>query len=136
MAKKKGFKYRGRERTAESVQKASRAANNTFDSILAGEGLQFYKPREGENNIRLLPPTWDDLDKWGDGWHIDIYIHYNIGVDSSSYLCPEKLASKHCPICEARNETKDDDERDAFTVNRRALVWLSDLDHEEAGRQS
>lgn len=136
MAKKKGFKYRGRERTAESVHRASKASNSTFDSILVGEGLQFYKPREGENNIRLLPPTWSDLDKWGDGWHIDAYVHYNIGLDNSAYLCLEKMTGEPCPICEAKNETKDETERKAFQISRRALVWLIDRDNEKAGPQA
>ena len=66
-SKKKGFVYRGKNRSIESVTKASKAFANQFDRYLEGEDLHIFKPRDGENNIRILPPTWDDMDKWGDG---------------------------------------------------------------------
>ena len=134
-SKKKGFVYRGANRTVESVARASKAFANQFDRWLNGEDLQIFKPRDGENNIRILPPTWDDQEKYGDGWHIFVDLHYRVGADNTTYLCLRKMKDEPCPICEARDASEDEEERDNLRVNRRALVWLIDRDNEKAGPQ-
>jgi hypothetical protein len=131
----RSFEYRGRSRTVESIAKASKASSGSFDSYIE-QGVQFFKAKDGDNNIRIMPLTWDDLDKWGDGWAIYIDVHYGIGADNSAYLCLEKMKGEDCPICAARADTKDEDEQNALRINRRALCWVIDRDNEKAGPQA
>lgn len=135
MAKtKKRFVNRAKNRSTETVVKASKASGSSFDSYLK-DGTQFYKPRDGENNIRILPVSWDDMDKWGDSWAIMVDIHYGVGADNSAYLCSEKMNGEPCAVCEARSGTDDEEERNQLRANRRALCYVIDRDNEKAGVQ-
>ena len=84
------FKYRGKERTVESVTRRSRESSGNFESYVLSD-VKMFKPKEGENNVRILPPTWEDVDKWGDGWEIAAHLHYGIGPDNGAYLCLDKM---------------------------------------------
>lgn len=130
----KPFKYRGRERTVEDVTKDSKASSGAFDSYMV-QGVAFYKAREGENTIRMLPLSWEDTKKWGLGWYIFIDVHYSVGPDESAYLCREKMLGEHCPICAAKDGL-DKEEADKLKPNRRALCWVIDRDNEKAGPQA
>lgn len=135
MAKSK-FVYRGGERTAESVTRKSQQGSGLYDSFLPS-GIPMYKPKEGECCVRILPPTWmnDDklVEKWGDGWDITVVLHYSIGPDNMAYLCLDKMKGETCPVCEARREATDDDERDQLRPSSRSLCWVIDRDNEKAG---
>jgi hypothetical protein len=126
------FTYRGEDRTAEDVSRASKTSGGTFDQYLT-QGVNFFKPREGENNIRIMPLSWEDTKKWGKDWAILIYVHHSIGADNSAYLCLEKMKGEACPICEARADAETEEEQRALRPNKRALVWLIDRDNEKAG---
>lgn len=132
MARK--FVNRGKNRSVESITRAAKASSNTFDSYLKGE-LNFYKPRDGENNIRIMPITWDDVEKWGDNWAILIDVHFSIGANKSAYLCLEKMNGEPCAICQAANESDDEEEKRSLRSTRRALCYLIDRDNEKAGPQ-
>lgn len=129
------FKYRGRSQ--EEVSRRAKQSGGAYDSYLPNEVITF-KPRDGENCIRLLPwninpDTQDDLaDKWGDHWGIDISIHYNVGPDEQSYLCLDKMKGEPCPVCEARRSGTDE-EADALKISSRILCWLIDRNDEKAG---
>jgi hypothetical protein len=131
MAKGK-FVYRGTARTVESVVRKSKQAGGLYDSYLAAE-MQMYKPKEGEACVRILPPTWDDVEKWGDGWEIGVYIHYSVGPDNGTYLCLDKMKGEPCPVCEARRQITDQDEADQLKPGYRCLAWVIDRDNEKAG---
>ena len=47
-----GFKYR--KRTSESVSRRAKQSSGAYDSFLPSDVVMF-KPREGENVIRILP---------------------------------------------------------------------------------
>src|SRR5690606_3916895 len=132
--KKVGFVNRARNRSTETVVKASKASSANFDSYLK-EGAQFFKPRDGENEIRILPVSWDDLEKWGDSWGIMVDVHYQVGADNSAYLCLAKMKGKPCPVCEARDQTDDEEERNLFRSTRRLLCYVIDRNNDNAGRQ-
>ena len=55
----KGFVYRGEDRTVEDVDRRSKMKSGLYDSVVM-EGVPTFKPREGENTIRILPGTWKD----------------------------------------------------------------------------
>jgi len=56
---------------------------------------KFWKPEEGKNFIFLLPPTEGRRKPW-----IEIYMHYGVGLNNASVVCPAKMENKRCPICE------------------------------------
>lgn len=124
------FKYM--PRTQEDVARRSKQASGAYDSFLR---VGAYKPRVGENQIRILPwlngdrsDAREQYEKWGgkDGahWGIDILIHYNVGGDNGTYLCL-KMRGEPCPVCEARLEAEGK-EREKLQATAKILCWLLD----------
>lgn len=134
MAKKAGFVYRGRDRTVEDVTRRSQQKGGNYDGILLPDVVKL-KVKEGENEHRILPPTWEDVEKYGTGWEVQIQVHYNIGPDRGMFLCLDKMKGEPCPICEARRTAADDEEADALRPSTRALCWDIDRNNEKAGPQ-
>lgn len=135
MAKdRKGFVYRGDERTTEDVSRRSKQSGGTYDSFI-DPAIPMYKSKEGECTIRILPPTWEDVEKWGTGWEVGVTVHYGVGPDEGTYLCLAKMKGETCPVCEARRDAADADEADALRPGWRALCWIIDRDNEKAGPQ-
>jgi hypothetical protein len=119
-----GFKYK--KRTAESVKKRADQSGGNFDSPVKS-GFDMWRPKSGENVIRILPPTWDDFDHYG----YDVFMHRFIGSDSSNYICANKMKGKHCPACAEAKSAKDggeDDEAKALAFQKRCWVWIIDRD--------
>jgi hypothetical protein len=127
------FKYRGEDRKVEDVVRRSKQSGGSYDSFLLPD-IPFFKPREGENTVRIMPPTWEDTKKWGDNWEIQVYLHRNVGPDEGTYLCLDKCLGEKCPVCEARRDA-DPDEADALKPQWRGLCWVIDRDNEKAGPQ-
>lgn len=119
------------ERTVEDVMRRSRQSGGSYDSYLPSE-VTMFKPREGENAVRILPPMWDKK-KWGKGWEIGVYLHNRIGPDNATYLCLDKMNGETCPVCEARRTAADAEEADAFQPKWRAFCWVIDRNNEKAG---
>lgn len=132
------FKYEGR--SAESIKKEAAAASGSYDDYMKA-GTQKFKPRDGDNAIRILPPGWEDKRPveqggWGDSWGVTLWVHGNIGVDRANYLCPQKMTGEPCAICDARQEVLDDkEEADALRPSKRTGVWLIDRYAEKDGPQ-
>lgn len=128
------FVYRGGGRTVEEVVRKSKQSGGAYDSYL--KDVQLIKIKEGESTIRIMPPSWskEDDEKWGLGWDIGIWIHYDVGQDKGAYLCLDKMNGEMCPVCEARREGTDE-ERDALKPQWRALAWVINRDDEKAGPQ-
>lgn len=123
---KSRFKYR--ERSADDVKKRAEQTGGRFDSIFQ-QGFDTFRPKEGENVLRILPPTWDDHEHYG----YDIWVHSRIGSDNSDYLCLRKMNKGHCPICDAYEESKkagETDEAKALQPNRKTVMWVIDRDAE------
>lgn len=132
----KGFVYRGKDRTTEDVKRAATMSTGNYDSTLQ-DGFQSFKVREGENCIRIFPPTWSEkeVEVWGKNWAIILSEHRNIGVDRGSFLCLEAMREEPCPICDMRRQSTDDEERFQLSPNKRALCWVINRDDEAAGPQ-
>ncbi len=133
MAKSR-FVYRGDKRTVESVVRKSKQGGGLYDSYVASE-FPFYKVKEGESCVRIMPPTWEDAEKWGDGWEVGVYLHYSVGPDNGAYLCLDKMNGETCPVCEARRSAADEEEADQLKPSFRCLCWVIDRDNEKAGPQ-
>lgn len=135
-----GSRYEYEARSAESVRNRASKGANDFDKLLL-DHVKMFKPNDGDNRIRLLPPTWPKPEHYG----LDIYVHYGVGPDRQSYLDLSKMLDKDDPINEEREAFKrkmdPDDKADQAYLKeleskRRVLVYLIDRDNEKEGVQA
>ena len=123
-----GFQYH--PRTGDDVKKRAEQQGGQFDSIIRS-GIDRWRPKDGENIIRILPPTWEEHDHYG----LDVWVHAFVGPDRSTYLCPMKMKNEPCPICKLAREAKvagEDEEAKQLQAQRRVMVWIIDRDNEKA----
>lgn len=93
-----------------------------------------WKPKDGLNTIRILPPTWEDAGHYG----IIIALHYFVGPEKNTYVCPKKLNRTPCPLCERSEMLKaagKKKEGETLEPRSRSLVWLLDRKEEMKGPQ-
>lgn len=131
MVKQKRRKVRQyRELTKDEVKARTSRSTGMFDPILK-DFVNTFTPAEGHNKIRILPPTWDDFNHWG---HHQ-FVHYDVGPDSQSYLCPLKSKVGPCPICDERKAVGKTDEAysKSLAPNQRIALWVIDRNDEETG---
>lgn len=128
MAKGK-FVYRGSDRTAEDITRKASEGTRDYDNIFK-PGIPVFKPKEGENCIRILPSTWDEPD-----WDYTVQSHYSVGPDNVRYLCLEKMKGEPCPVCEAQRTAADKEEADGLRAAKGSIVWIIDRDDERTGPQ-
>lgn len=135
-----GRSYEYQARSADSVRERASKGANDFDKILK-DGVKMWKPNDGQNRIRILPPTWEGAKHFG----LDVFVHYGVGADRGSYLCLHKMLGKDDPIHEeyskAKQELDMENKADAKYVKdleakRRVLIYLIDRDHEKEGVQA
>lgn len=123
--KKGGFVYK--ERSLESVKQRAERQGGRFDTPFKGN-IDVYRPKTGDNVLRILPPTWEDPEHYG----YEIWVHKFIGPDNSTYLCPRRMLNKKCPICEAEKAARDAQEKEeakALAPVSQYAAWT--LDREE-----
>ena len=120
-------------RSNESVQRRAEGSGRDFEGFLRSE-VKLYKPRDGDNYIRFLPPTWDNADHYG----LEIYVHYQVGVDEGAVLCLDKMGKDRCPVCEARviaSKQGDEDTADALRPVKRIVSYLLDMKESDRDRK-
>lgn len=81
--RKSSFVYEQRD-TSELARRA--AGGSKYDKYLNPE-IKLFKPREGENVVRILPPTWKGAKHYG----LDFWVHWGVGADGQTYLCLNKM---------------------------------------------
>lgn len=60
--------------------------------------------KDGENEIRILPPSLEYFAETVDYIGYDYLMHYNLGVEGNrqAEVCPKTLGRQHkCPVCDA-----------------------------------
>jgi hypothetical protein len=106
-----------------------------FDGILIPGGPRTFKAKQGNNTIRILPPTWKDAVHYS----YEVKIHNEVGPDRQSYLClkeNEAAPTHDCPLCEERNSTKlSSEERDKLRPRARNYIYLIDRKEPNVGPQ-
>jgi gp32 DNA binding protein like len=123
--KKKGFQYKPRDE--KKLKERAEQEGGAFDSIFKA-GVDTWRPAQGDNKIRILPPTWEDHDHYG----FDVWQHGYVG--NGSYLCLSKMLQKRCPICEAARESRaagEEEEAKRLSPSRRVVVWIVDRDADD-----
>lgn len=127
-----GSKFQYKARTPEQMAKrAHQSGGGSRDGFIAKD-FELFSPKDGENKIRVLPPTWDDADHYG----YEVHVHYQVGADNTAYACLQRMRAQPCPICEARKELDkagDEDEAKALLPRKRVLMWVIDRDNEDKG---
>ena len=127
-----GFAFKYKQRTPEEVRDRATRSIGGRDSYFKQE-VKYFTPREGVNNIRILPPP-PDAD-WGH-YGIGIFVHYDIGVDGSAYLCLAKMKGEDCPACEERaraSSTGEEDLAKQLRPGERVAVYVIDRSKEGDG---
>jgi hypothetical protein len=126
---KGGFVYQGNKRTAADNSRKAKEGTRDYDRIIK-QGIPMFKPKEGENCIRIMPGTWGEPD-----WDYVFHSHFNIGPDDGQYLCPAKMNDEPCACCDAKLECTDPEEADELSPRKGALCWIIDRDSEKTGPQ-
>lgn len=125
----RSFQYQ--KRSKDDVKERANMKGGNFDTIFKPKFKQ-WKPKDGKNRIRILPPSWDDARHYG----LDIFVNYNIGPDNQSYLSLGKHGKGPDPLEEARREAQRDGEEKlakALSPNQRILYWIIDRADEDEG---
>lgn len=125
--KTKGFKYK--KRSTENWQKRADQSGFSRRSMF-DENVTVFRPHDDDNLVRILPPTWEDAEHYG----YEIFVHYGIGADRDSILCPSKMKDEPCPICEERSRALSDNDKDyadKLTPRKRVCAYVVDRDNEK-----
>jgi hypothetical protein len=135
--KRTGFSYK--KRSTENLRKRQNQGGGNREGFLKSE-FKVWTPKSGTNWVRILPPTWDGAEHYG----LDCHVHYNIGLDSSAFICLDAAdefgydSDEPCPCCALRaKESKRGNEKQAedLRARKRVLVWMIDRDKESEGPQ-
>lgn len=132
--------YRYERRDAEDVRKRAQGTND-YDRIVK-DHIKQWKPNDGDNRIRILPPTWKGAKHHG----VDLKVHYGVGADRQTYLCLHGMLGKDDPIHEAYLRAKaelneDENNKDLkelvsqLKAKARVGIYLVDRDHPKEGVQ-
>ena len=62
-AKVAGFQYR--PRTTEEMERRAHQSGTSKEGFIIPD-VQTFTPADGDNKIRILPPTWEDAGHYGD----------------------------------------------------------------------
>ena len=93
-----------------------------------------YKPRDGVNIIRILPPTWKDARHYG----YDLWVHWGVGADRQTYLDLKRMKGEPDPVEEeVANLHRAGEEKLAKEAasKKRVGIYLIDRKEESAGVQ-
>lgn len=135
-----GSRYEYQSRSSEDTKARANSGSGDFDKLLKPH-IKSWKPNDGDNRIRILPPTWVKAKHFG----VDAHIHYGVGADKGAYLDLQKMLGEDDPIHEeylrAKAELDPDNKDDQEYLRqlrgtRRSLVYLIDRDHEKEGVQA
>jgi hypothetical protein len=128
-SEKRGFRYN--QRSKEDLRERANMKGGDFDSIIKPK-YKVYKPHDGKNVVRVLPPTWEGAKHYG----FDVFVNYNIGVDNQSYLSLAKMKGEADPLAEARREAERSGDKDlakALAPRMRIGMWVIDRVNEDEG---
>ena len=121
------------KRDPSVIRERANQRGGDFDSLYV-QGTKLFKPREGKNLVRILPPSWPSAEHYG----YEIWCNYNIGVDSQQYLSLSKMKNYKDPIAEARKQAEREGNKelaDKLAPRKRILFYVIDRNAEEEGPQ-
>lgn len=93
-----------------------------------GPSMKFWRPNEGQNRIRILPP-WTQDGPFAGQFYREVHQHWGVSENSGPVLCPAKTPeasdNHECPICDfvdQLRERKNDLEAQNLVKDLRAKV--------------
>lgn len=118
MGKRGGGKSSMREKVRQRAEERESSGGSGW---MVGDGLSFFQPKKGTSNFRILPyeVTAEDHPEVpaGELWYQrTVWVHYEVGADNKSVVCPLKTVKQRCPICEYRNKLMKDPNADEDTI--------------------
>ncbi len=123
-SKRKG-KFEYKHRSKEQFNRSASESSGNYDTYIE-DGIQTYKPHDGSNQIRILPPTFEEAEDFA----LTLPVHFGMGADSQSYVCRKFLGDDEtCPFCEeSKRLNKEGESEDAslFKAKKRKLFYLID----------
>lgn len=131
-AGRSNFVYQPRSQDS-ATQRRERYQSGNRDSFVV-PNVELWKPKDGDNWIRILPPTWDNADHYA----LELFVHYEVGPDNGTYLCPNKMRGEPCGLCDeyhAAKSAKEEDYARALEVSMRLAAWIVDREEEKKGVQ-
>lgn len=114
-------------RSPEQFSRQMNRSSSRFDSPV--KLVQMFRPAQGDNQVRLLPPTWDNAEHYA----VQVWAHTYIGEQKATYLCPRKMLNKPCPVCDAYKEEArrgDPEIAKKLSPKPRWLAYILDRDGE------
>lgn len=121
-----------RERSQAAIHDRANRQGGDFQGYIKDE-FKIYKPRDGENCIRILPATWDS-----DHYGMNVHVHWGVGPENASVLCLRKMRGERCPVCEevtALERIGDTETAKDMGERLSVLTWILDRKDEAAGPQ-
>lgn len=128
-----GAKFKYRPRTADEVNQRKSQTGTGREGYIRHD-IKLWVPKEGDNTVRILPPTWEDASSIG----YEVWVHGWIGPDNSSFLCLEKMKGQTCPICEERKDVANSDDEELLNnlkPKKRVAMYIIDRAEENKGPQ-
>lgn len=117
------------------VSRLSERRSSQFDGIIVPGGPRIFKAKQGNNTIRILPPTWKDPIHYS----YEVKIHNEVGPNRGSYIClneNEAAPTRDCPLCEERNSSSlSTEEKDKLRPRARNYLYLIDRKETNVGVQ-
>jgi len=126
------FEYENRDES--EVKKRGQRRGGDFDRMISDK-IKLFTPRDSENRVRILPPTWKGAKHYG----LDVHVHYGVGPDRNSYLCLQKMKGEADPIAEEHAQARrdgDDEYAKQIEAKSRLLVYVIDRNAEKEGVQA
>lgn len=124
------FKYR--RPSEDAMEKRATQQGGQFTSFIKDE-YRTYSAKKGDNAIRFLPRHEDEkADTYGE----DVWVHYGVGPDKGSVVCPYKMMNEPCPLCEERSRAEKRGDQEAageLKPTRRVVAWIIDRKNEDQG---
>lgn len=134
MARPSRGSKRGNKRMSmrDKVRKRANEREKTGGGgIFNVDGVDFFQPKKGTAKFRILPyeitsenhPELPAGELW---YQRTVWVHYGVGIESKSVICPLKTMKKKCPICEEWARLKkdpdvDEDELKALVPKEREI---------------
>ena len=126
----RGFEYKGRSADAYVTHKQKMQTGDRDSFIKAG--IKQFKPADGKNTIRVLPPTFEGAQHFA----LDAWINWDIGSDGSNYLSLAKMKGEEDPIEEERMralDEGDDEYADTLKPKLRPILYIIDRKNPDDG---
>ena len=128
--KREAFEYKSRPK--EKWKEKANEGSGNFDRYVV-DNVSTFKARDGLNRIRVLPPSWKNPDDFA----YTLQVHYGVGPDEQTYLCP-KMKGESCPICaesSALQKAGETEDAKSLRSRKRSAVWIIDRKAEDEGLQ-